>query len=300
MRNVFKRAMSALAAVGMPERSSVEPASGLKKLKTVELEYEFEPKPRNGGVANPMLRNLISRGAPRYIDHLQYLVSIRDDFYDIREHPDPENPAAPNWDNGFLPGLDIVTLHAMLRRYNPKRMFEIGSGNSTKVARRAINMHGLQTTITSVDPCPRAEIDALCDRVVRTGIENTDLEEVLSLESGDLLFFDGSHHAFMNSDVTVFFLEIVPKLPPGVFVHIHDICLPYDYPEHWWNRFYSEQYLLACALLYAPERFQIEVPNMYLSWEPEFHRLVNEFWADPQLQNPGHKHGASFWFRLRS
>jgi hypothetical protein len=274
------------------------PPAAEGRMKVVELEYEVEPKPRNGGAPNPLLREIIARDLPRYADHLQYLTAIREEFFDLQVEPDLQNPSAPNWENGFLPGLDIVGLHGMLRRYKPGRYIEIGSGNSTKVARRAIAMHHLDTRIISIDPCPRADIDALCDRMLRTRLEDLDLQEALGLQPGDFLFFDGSHHAFMNSDVTVLFLEILPQLKPGVFVHIHDICLPYDYPAAWWNRFYSEQYLLGCALLFGPDRFQIELPNMFLSKDPETSGAVRELWNHPKLEGARHRHGASFWFRI--
>ena len=192
-------------------------------MKTIELDYEVAPQRRNGGAPHPRLQSILASGTERYLDHLRYLNSIREDFIEIPEKADATNPFLPNWDNGFLPGLDIVSLHGFVRWYNPKQYFEIGSGNSTKVARRAIEMHGLRTKITSVDPNPRSEIDKLCDRVVRSGIETIDLQELASLEAGDILFFDGSHYAYMNSDVTVVFLEILPMLQPGVVVQIHDI-----------------------------------------------------------------------------
>ena len=272
--------------------------AGSNRLKTITLEYEIEPKPRNGGAANRHLHSVLANGTGRYLDHLRYLTGIREEFYDLPRAADPSNSSLPHWDNGFLPGLDIVSLHGYLRRGNPKRYFEIGSGNSTKIVRRAIDMHRLRTAITSVDPHPRAEIDKICDRVVRTGIEHMDLTEVASLEAGDVLFLDGSHHAYMNSDVTVFFLEILPILDPGVLIQVHDICLPYDYPSDWWHRCYSEQYLLGCALLYGADHFRIEFPSMFVSRDPALSPALAGFWDDPFLRDVPHKHGASFWFRI--
>jgi hypothetical protein len=77
-----------------------------------------------------------------------------------------------------------------------------------------------------LDPEPRAQIDALCDTSIRRRLEDCDLSMFDQLEAGDILFFDGSHRVFTNSDVTVFFLELMPRLKPGVIVHIHDIFLP--------------------------------------------------------------------------
>lgn len=269
-----------------------------EKTQRIVLDCETKPKRRNGGAANPHLRSILASGTERYVEHLRYLTGIREEFYQIPDAPDPLDPLLPNWENGFLPGLDIVSLHGFLRRYNPKRYVEIGSGNSTKVARRAINMHCLQTSITSIDPHPRSDIDKICDRVVRTGIEDVDLTEMASLEAGDIFFLDGSHRAYMNSDVTVFFLEILPILKPGVLVQIHDICLPYDYPGEWRDRCYSEQYLLGCALLYGSDRFRIELPGAFVSYDAALSREFADLWNDSHLRNAREKHGASFWFSI--
>lgn len=267
-------------------------------MKAIELEYDIEPKRRNHGAANPHLLPIFTRNTDRYLEHLRYLSQIREDFYGIPVLADQSDPLLPNWENGFLPALDIAALHAFLRRLNPRRYFEIGSGNSTKIARRAIRMHGLQTAITSLDPHPRAEIDQICDRVVRMRLEDFDSQEFKQLEAGDVLFFDGSHYAHMNSDVVVFFLEVLPILRPGVLVQIHDICLPCDYYDDWADRCYSEQYLLACALLYGAERFHIELPNAFVSSSSVFARALGEFWDDGPLQGLSQKHGCSFWFRM--
>lgn len=280
-----------------PKGSSVSSGES-QKIGAIELEYEIAPKRRHGGAANPHLKSILSRGNDRYLEHLRYLKGIREDFFEIPADADASQPLLPYWQNGFLPALDIACLHGFLRRDRPRRYVEIGSGNSTKVARRAIQMHGLPTTVTSIDPQPRAEIDQICDRVIRTGVEDVGIEEFASLENGDVLFFDGSHHAYMNSDVTVFFLEILPALKPGVLVQIHDICLPYDYPATWWKRCYSEQYLLGCALLYGPERFQIEMPNMFVSTDQNFRDAFADLWNDRRLGVTENKHGASFWFRI--
>lgn len=140
---------------------------------------------------------------------------------------------------------------------------EIGSGNSTKIARHAINCLGIPAKIISIDPQPRASIDTLCDRHIRKGLEYCDLSIFTELQSGDILFFDGSHRAFTNSDVTVFFLEIIPRLGPGIVVHIYDVFLPVDYPPEWRKRLYSEQYILAAMLLCPRSCIRTILPNWY-------------------------------------
>lgn len=140
--------------------------------------------------------------------------------------------------------MDSVAIYGFISENKPVRYYEIGSGNSTKFAKQAIKDYKLQTRILSIDPNPRAEIDSICDQVVRKPLEEVNLNIFEDLEAGDVLFIDNSHRSFMNSDVTVVFLEILPRLKPGVFVEFHDIYLPFDYPQEWDTRYYNEQYLL--------------------------------------------------------
>ena len=117
-----------------------------------------------------------------------------------------------------------------------------GSGDAAKFARRAIQDHGLPTYLTSIDPQPRASIDRSCDRVVRSPLEEVD-QQFAELQAGDFLFIDSSHRTFTNSDVTILFMNLLPRLRDGVVVHLHDIFWPFDYPPEWNDRYSSEQYL---------------------------------------------------------
>ncbi len=156
-------------------------------------------------------------------------------------------------------------------------------------------MRESQLRITSIDPEPRAEIDQLCDLVVRKAAEDVAPEVAGQLEAGDILFVDSSHRAFTNSDCVIFFLEILPELKPGVLVHIHDVFLPYDYPPEWNDRFYSEQYLLAAWLLAEGARFDVELPNMFVSQDNDLRRELTPLWTG-QLAGV-QQHGGSFWLR---
>jgi hypothetical protein len=157
---------------------------------------------------------------------------------------------------------------------NPKTYLEIGSGNSTKFARESITNNQLGTKLISIDPNPRAEIDAICDQVVRTPVEDLPLTIFEDLVSGDILFVDNSHRASANSDVTVFFMDILPNLPPGVLVHLHDICLPWDYAEEQAEDAYSEQYLLATALLMG-SKLKTRLPNLFVTRTPELISILS-------------------------
>jgi hypothetical protein len=192
---------------------------------------------------------------------------IRTVFVDADLGAIPLGPRAgwsgPVWRNDWFDGFDAAALHGFLRVRQPVRYLEVGSGHSTLFARHAIDNYGLPTTIVSIDPEPRAEVDAVCDRVVRSRLEDTDLKLFAELEAGDVLLVDGSHLALMNSDATVFFLEVLPNLPAGVLIGIDDIFLPWDYPPTWERRVYGEQYLLASALLAAPSRWSIRFPGFF-------------------------------------
>jgi Methyltransferase domain len=147
-------------------------------------------------------------------------------IHQIRHHADPAEALAPFWNNIYFTALDAAALTGLLLSRRPRRYLEIGSGHSTKFAAHAIRSAALPTTISSIDPRPRADIDALCHRKIRAPLERCQLALFDELEAGDFLFFDGSHRIFQNSDVTAFFLDVVPRLKRGVLVHVHGIFLP--------------------------------------------------------------------------
>jgi hypothetical protein len=261
------------------------------------LDYPVRPRPRYGDGKPPHseLYRLIDADRGAYRDRLQSFLSFNDWLVTLPVK-DSESPEEPCWTNGWLEGLDSLALYSFLCLNNPAKYLEVGSGYSTKFARRAIRDHNLRTRITSIDPHPRAEIDAICDEVIRQPLEDVDLALLGELGSGDILFVDGSHRCLTNSDVSVFFLEILPRLTDGVFVHFHDIFLPCDYPSEWAERYYSEQYLLAVHLLAEGSRCRIVLPNFFVSGEPDLSGVLTPLWDDPRMRRVG-RHGTSFWIR---
>ena len=204
--------------------------------------------------------------------------------------------ADPAWENDWFPPLDAIALYCMLALRRPARYVEIGSGYSTRFARRAITDNALPTTLTSIDPEPRIETATVADRIIASPLEKTELEIFKTLESGDVLFVDSSHQSFMNSDVTAVFLDILPALKPGVIVHFHDIFLPYDYPADWAGRYYNEQYLLAAYML-GGSRFQLVLPDAFVTRDAELHSILDPIWKAPVMAGlPAY--GASLWGSL--
>jgi predicted O-methyltransferase YrrM len=215
-------------------------------------------------------------------DTLDVIASVLPQLEQIPEST--TDASEPHWRNKWFSVLDAMAVYALIARRRPARIVEIGSGNSTKFVARALRDHGVTATLTSVDPHPRAEIDALCTQVVRQSLESTDPALFTSLDAGDVLFVDGSHRVFTNSDVTAFFLDVLPALRPGVLVQIHDIFLPWDYPAEWARRYYSEQYMLACWLLAAPARVRLVMSNAFASFDDDLRRRVDRLVASSPLQ----------------
>lgn len=200
------------------------------------------------------------------------------------------------WNNGYLPGLDIIILYLMIAEKKPSRFIEVGSGHSTKLAHLVRNSHSDGTEIISIDPNPRAFVDDISDRIIRQPFEDLDLS-TLKIDDGDILFIDNSHRILPNSDAMVFFMEVLPDLPKGVIVHLHDIYLPYDYPQFMCNRFYNEQYGLASFLLANPKKYNTILPNYFVSQNEELSNIYNSIWDHENLEGV-EQHGASYWIEI--
>ena len=165
-------------------------------------------------------------------------------FHALSEAPSP----APRWDQDWFPRLDAAMAYAMVRGAAPKRIVEVGSGHSTRFLARAVADGGLATRITTIDPAPRAMITGLGVEIIRDTVQRAGPAPFLGLAAGDILFIDSSHILMPGTDVDVLMNRVMPALPSGVLVHMHDICLPDDYPAHWAWRGYNEQLAIAGLL----------------------------------------------------
>jgi len=269
------------------------------RFQTLFLEYKVALKPRYGHGLPPheLLLKIIEQQRDTYQFWLGKISGFAPQLQAIKKLSEEKDPSQPGWNNSFLPGLDIMALYSIIAETKPRRYVEVGSGNSTKVAHKAVMDHGLSTKITSIDPYPRAEIDSLAHKIVRKPFEAVDTSWLAELEAGDILFIDNSHRMLPNSDATVFFLETLPALKPGVIVHIHDIYLPYDYPQFMCDRFYSEQYGLAIAILANPQRYQPIFPAYFISEDAALSDSISNIWDHPNTQGV-ERHGGSFWLKI--
>jgi methyltransferase family protein len=159
-------------------------------------------------------------------------------------------------DNGaFGPG-DAEYWYNLIRLKRPKRIIEVGSGFSTRLARLALKANEREDPQYAcehilIEPYEHDWLEELGIRVIREKVENSDMRLFESLGEDDILFIDSSHMIRPQGDVLFEYLEILPTLNVGVIVHVHDIFSPKDYPAEWIVdkvRFWNEQYLLEAFL----------------------------------------------------
>ena len=269
------------------------------KFQNLFLDYPVDFKPRygHGNPPHAALYDIIQANRGNYSRLLAKALDLKEHIWQIKDAKLESDATKPGWNNGFLPGLDIIGIYTMLAEFKPGKYIEIGSGNSTKVAYKAKQDQQLTTEIISIDPMPRAEIDHLANQVIRQPFENIDLNLLYTLGENDILFVDNSHRILPNSDAMVFFMEILPRLKKGVIVHIHDVYLPYDYPQFMCDRFYSEQYGLAFYLLANPKKYETLLPNFFISEDKELAAKIAPIWQHENLKDV-EKHGGSYWLRI--
>jgi hypothetical protein len=184
----------------------------------------------------------------------------------------------------------------MVRHFRPQTIIEIGSGYSSLISGEAATRNG-NAALVCVEPFP---LDFLkrgfpgLRSLIRLKAEDLDLEFFDQLHTGDILFIDSSHTVKIGGDVNYLFLEVLPRLNPGVIVHVHDISLPFDYRREWVIdecRFWTEQYLLQAFLAFNSD-FEILFANNYIAsrYLKDFQKVFpkSPWWG-----------GGSFWMRRK-
>jgi len=198
--------------------------------------------------------------------------------------------------------VDGQVLYCMLRRFKPARMIEVGSGASTRLSAAAPLKNASEEPgrpacdFTAIEPHPSPDLRAGfpgLTRLIERKVQDVPLETFAELRENDVLFIDSSHVLAIGSDVQYEFLEVIPRLRPGVLIHVHDIFLPAEYPRRWVldGRFWDEQYLLQAFLAFN-DRFEVLWAGhwMHLNHPEQLRAAFNTY--DPTLAAPG-----SFWMR---
>jgi hypothetical protein len=193
-------------------------------------------------------------------------------------------------------GTDALVLYCMVRHFKPSIIFEVGSGMSSLLSAKAALKNGA-TTLVCVEPSPNEVLKngfPGLTSLFRQNVQDVSLETFEKLGENDILFIDSTHVVKIGSDVNYLFLEVLPRLQPGVIVHVHDIFLPEEYPRPWVLndfRFWTEQYLLH-AFLCHNSAFEILFANNYMGVK---HREAMQA-TFPRSPWWG---GGSFWMRRK-
>lgn len=206
--------------------------------------------------------------------------------------------------NGSFEAVDAELLYSIVRHYKPGQVIEIGSGYSTLLMIAALDANsreGHSGRIHCIDPYPRPFVKKLVAsgrvQLDTTPIQKVPLSRFEELGAGDILFIDSSHVAMVGSDVSYEVLDVLPRLHPGVLVHIHDIFLPANYPVESIlknNYFWNEQYLLEAFLAFNREyEVVISASYLHLRHRDELARYAPSY--DPTRPSPG-----SLWIRRAS
>jgi predicted O-methyltransferase YrrM len=197
------------------------------------------------------------------------------------------------WRNDFWGNADALVQYGLCRSRRPRRVIEVGCGWSSLLLARALEKNKAPYEVVQIEPYPRRTLlEALPDHweLHETILQKAPLELFDRLEQGDVLFYDGSHCSKVASDVNWFFFRILPRLKPGVLIHLHDISLPYEYPVPWifergqtWN----EQYVFQAFMMHN-SAYKILIANKYL-WH-HCGQLLDGFYKGVQPS-----YGASVW-----
>jgi len=212
--------------------------------------------------------------------------------------------------NGWFEKVDAEILYSLVRHLRPARIIEIGSGVTTLLSATAIRKNqqedpAYDCSFTCVEPYPvRLDVAALPSnfKVIPTRAQAVSPDLFRELQAGDILFIDSSHICRTGSDVNFELLEIVPILNPGVWIHFHDIFLPWEYPQSWVlgaRRFLNEQYLLQAFLAFNT-KFEVVWGSYYMlqAHPQELDAAFASFRID--ITTPGTFLPGSFWIRRLS
>lgn len=199
-----------------------------------------------------------------------------------------------NMKNGTFEHHDTPLYYAIIRHFKPKKIIEVGAGNSTKLAYYA-SLQNPASKITSIDPFVLENLEKEFSnsiKFIKKPVQKIPISLFEELSNNDILFIDSSHVSKVGSDVNFLYLQVLPVLKSGVLIHIHDIFLPQVYSREWltdYLLFWNEQFLLN-AFLIGNKDYEVLLANNFL--DKKFPEKLKEFY------DLGDDHGGgSFWIR---
>lgn len=231
-------------------------------------------------------------------EQLQLLEKFVEYSQELPFPPEKQEGLRYYYENPAYSYSDAILLHCMIRHLEPRRIIEVGSGYSSCMMLDTNELHfGGSIATTFIEPYPDLLLSLVKDtdrkriQLIPSRLQDVDPGLFETLQANDILFIDSTHVSKINSDVNRVFFEILPRLVPGVHIHIHDIFYPFEYPKAWvyagqaWN----EAYLLRAFLQYNRE-FHIVLMNTYME---RFHRE----WFKQNMPLCLKNTGGSIWIR---
>ncbi|MBL8350000.1 MAG: class I SAM-dependent methyltransferase [Burkholderiaceae bacterium] len=232
-------------------------------------------------------------------DQLALVQAFGERYYaDMPFQDQPVDGLRYGFGNGAYSYTDAIFLHCMIRHAQPRRIIEVGSGHSSCVTMDTNErFFGGGIECTFIEPYPKLlhsllkPTDAERIRIIGTRVQDVATETFDVLESNDILFIDSTHVSKTGSDVNYLFFEVIPRLKPGVLIHVHDIFYPFEYPEKWAlaGRAWNENYLLRAFLQFNSD-FKVVLFANYLV---TFHRAA----LVKALPKCAGNFGGNIWFR---
>ncbi len=213
---------------------------------------------------------------------------------------------------GYGPGftrLDSLFAYLMVRHLRPRRVIEIGSGLSTYYLSQAAAANaaagGARCEIASIDPYSGDRVAGLPGvELVRREVQDVEPAYFARLEAGDVLFVDSTHVVKIDGDVPYLYLEVLPRLAPGVVIHSHDVHFPYNVPypaqeyvfDAKWPMVWTEAMLLQAFLAFNREFEIVLAPAMLRHHDEAFlERTVPGY--RPVVAADYDTHFGSIWYR---
>ncbi|MBS4001359.1 MAG: class I SAM-dependent methyltransferase [Desulfobulbaceae bacterium] len=213
------------------------------------------------------------------------------------------NDARPERFQFFLP-QEAELYYLMIRNLKPQTVLEVGSGFSSKVAHIAIQKNKEEQSnysgkLICIEPYENEWLEKMGIEVIREKIENCNPTLFYELNANDILFIDSSHQIKPEGDVLYEYHRVIPALNSGVYVQIHDIFYPRNYPQKWLvdaHSFWNEQYLLESFLMFN-EKYEILLPQNHLM--RDYSQDMLKLLTTPNLYSEFNQSACSFWFKRK-
>ena len=206
-------------------------------------------------------------------------------------------------DSSYATNGDGAILYSMIRSIKPQKIIEVGSGYSTLIMHEALKLNQKESqinyNITSIEPYPITELVESAKNqnitLVQEKVESLDVGIFKQLNKNDILFIDSSHVVDIGNDVHYLYLKVLPQIPVGTYIHIHDIRFPYEYPKKWVlneRKNWCEQYLLHMFLAFN-DNFEIILASNYL-YQLDGKLMSENLYG---LKETGNGWPGSFWIK---